>query len=187
LRHRALAHLLALWRKVARGEEQLGPGNTELLLNAFRTIGTLADTEAPDRAAIVEALALRKDYPPTYAALAEVMVAGGREMSGAARALAEEMLERDATDRQLSDSERLLLLRSLVALATRGRLGRGAKRLRERAVGAALDAQARDVEGAEALLEELARSPGLPARLRARVAARLEASAKARASRSEVR
>jgi len=187
LRHRALAHLLALWRKVARGEEQLGPGNTELLLNAFRTIGTLADTEAPDRAAIVEALALRKDYLPTYAALAEVMVAGGKEMSGAARALAEEMLEREATDRQLSDSERLLLLRSLVVLATRGRLGRGAKRLRERVVGAALDAQARDVEGAEALLEELARSPGLPAKLRARVAARLEASAKARASRSEVR
>ena len=114
-------------------------------------------------------------------------MAAGAAMSATARKLADEMLEREATDRQLSDSERLLLLRSLVALATRGRLGRGAKRLRERVVGAALDAQARDVEGAEALLEELARSPGLPAKLRARVAARLEASAKARASRSEVR
>jgi len=187
LRHRALGHLLALWRKVARGEEQLGPGNTELLLNAFRAIGTLADTEGPDRAAIAEALALRKDYLPTYAALAEVIVAGGKEMSGAARALAEEMLEREATDKQLSDSERLLLLRSLVVLATRARLGRGARRLRERVVGAALDAQARDLEGAEPLLEDLARSPGLPARLRARVVSRLEASAKARGGRREGR
>jgi len=185
LRHRALGHILALWRKIARGDEQLGPGNTELLLNALRTIGTLPDTEAADREAIAQALALRKDYLPTYAALVEVVVAAGAAMSATARKLADEMLEREATDRQLTESERLLLLRALVGLATRAKLGRGAGRVRERVVGAVLDAEARDVEGAVGLLGELAAASAIPARLRKRLAARLEANAKAQTHRAQ--
>jgi len=184
LRHRALGHLLSLWRKVASGQEQLGPGNTELLLNALRAIGTLPDTEPSDRQAVVEALCLRKDYLPTYSALVEVVVGAGKGMSETARNLAEEMLQREATDNQLTDSERLLLLRALVVLATRGKLGRGARRLRERVVGAALDAEARDVEGAQELLAEVANSPGIAARLRERVAARLGSSGRAEGQRA---
>lgn len=169
LRQRALGHLVDAWRRIAAGELQLGPGNTELLLGALHAIGTLPGLEPEQRQAIAEAVALRRDYMPAYRVLAQVLIAAGKALSPRAAALAEELLERQATDRQLTASELGIALDALVQLATSDALGRAAARLRERIVAAVADAARRDVEAAPALVARLAASAAIPAKLKKRL------------------
>lgn len=171
LREQALEVLLRTWRAIAEGELQLGPGNTAQLLEAFRAIGTLEDLAPRLRERIADAVALRRDFLPTYRVLAELCVAGGGAMASRAGELAEELLEREMGDQELSESEHAMVLGPLVRLATAGALGRGAGRLRERIVEAAMDAQKRELEAAGDLLEELRGSSRIPKRLKKRLAA----------------
>jgi len=166
---RALDRLLHTWREIAEGRLQLGPGNTELLLQALRDIGTLPSLPPARREAIADAIALRRDYLPSYRALADVAVAAGKAMTKRAVALAEELLEREATDRQLTASERCIILETLAHLATSASLGRAASRLRQRIVRAVLDARNREVDRASTIVEILAQSPAIPARLKKRL------------------
>jgi hypothetical protein len=169
LREQALGHLLAAWRQIASGELQVGPGNTEQLLEALRAIGTLPDIEAGQREAIADALALRKDFLPTYRALAELVVAAGEPMADRAAALADEVLRREAAEDELTPSERGLLLGSLVRLAAAADLGTDAERLRQRIVAAVTDAEKRDLEAAPGLVEELRESPAISDSLKKRL------------------
>ena len=184
LREEALATLLAAWRAIAEGTLQLGPANTEAILDALRALGTLPrrEGEAPaepssidpkHREAIADALALRRDFLPTYRALADLIVAAGDAMAARAAALAEALLRREAGDRTLTESDRVAILLVLVQLATAASLGPGAARLRERIATAVIEADKREARTAHDLLIRLAESPALPDRLRARLAARL--------------
>ncbi|MBM4039845.1 MAG: hypothetical protein FJ290_15165 [Planctomycetes bacterium] len=169
LRQRALDALLRTWRRIAAGELQLGPGNTDLLLGALHAIGTLPDVEARQREAIADAVALRRDYLPTYRVLAEIAIAAGGAMTPRAVALANELLEREATDKHLTGSDHGVLLDALVRLATEAALGRGAGRVRERIVAAVADAAKREVEAAPALVARLADSAAIPQKLKKRL------------------
>ncbi len=169
LRQRALDGLVRAWRRIAAGELQLGPGNTDIILNALHAIGMLPDIEAPQREAIADAVALRRDYLPTYRVLAEIAIAAGDDMAPRAAALAEELLAREATDRHLTGGDHGVLLDALVRLATSAALGRGAGRLRERIVGAVADAARREVEAAPALIARLAESSAIPQNLKKRL------------------
>mgnify|MGYP000642789549 CR=1 FL=1 len=169
LRQQALGCLVGTWRDIAEGKVQLGPGNTELLLGALRDIGTLPDLAPAQRAAVADALALRRDYLPTYRASAEVIVAAGEGMADRAAALAEELLARDATDKQLTATERGIVLEALVRLATSAALGRRARRLRERIAAAVGDAAKREVERAPELVERLRLSPAIPQSIKKRL------------------
>jgi len=173
LREQALATLLATWRGIAEGRLQLGPGNTEALLEAFRALGTLPHIEAKHRETLADALALRRDFLPTYRARADLAVAAGDAMAARAAALAEELLRREAGDRQLTEADRGTVLQVLVQLATAASLGPGAGRLRERITSVVIEADKRELTAARDLLVRLAESPALPDRLRARLAARL--------------
>ena len=173
LRGQALDGLLRAWRRIAAGELQLGPGNTERLLDALHAIGTLPDIGTAHREAIADAVALRRDFEPTHSVLAELCVAAGDAMADRAVALADALLAREANDRQLTDSERVELLAILVRLVAAASLGSHAGRLRERVAGAALDADKREIEGIADLLAQLHGAPGIPAALKTRLAARL--------------
>jgi len=175
VRDGALDRLLDTWRRITEGELQLGPRNTEILLDALRTIGTLDDAEPPQREAIADAVALRRDYLPIYPVLADLVAAAGDAMTDRAAALADELLAREAGDRHLTESDRGLLLDALVRLATRAALGARRARLQELIVAAVLDSDSREFEGALPLLETLHESPALPARLSKRIASRLAA------------
>ncbi|HPD15948.1 MAG TPA: hypothetical protein PLE19_13425 [Planctomycetota bacterium] len=166
---RAVERLIRTWREIADGSLQLGPGNTDLLLQALRDLGTLPDLPLARREAIAEAIALRRDYLPTVRVLADVLVAAGSAMAPRAAALAEELLHREATDRQLTANEHGILLETLVRLATAAALGRAAGRLRERIVGAVVDARNREIERAAALVRTLAQSPAIPQKLKKRL------------------
>ncbi len=166
LRQRALDTLVRTWRRIADGELQLGPGNTDLLLAALHAIGTLAELEPAQREAIANAVALRRDYLPTCCVLADVLIAAGEGMAPRAAALAEELLERGATDKHLTGSDHGVVLDALVRLATSAALGRGAGRLRERIVSAVAEAHKREVERAAGLVARLAESPAIPEKLK---------------------
>jgi len=169
LRQRALDALVRTWRRIAEGELQLGPGNTALLLNALHALGTLGDIAPAQRQAIADAVALRRDYLPTYRVLADILIAAGEAMAARAAALADELLEREATDKHLTASEHGVVLDALVRLATSAALGRGAGRLRERVVGAVAEAHQREVERAADLIARLAASPAIPQKLKKRL------------------
>ncbi|MBM4034315.1 MAG: hypothetical protein FJ291_21430 [Planctomycetes bacterium] len=169
VRQQALGHLVRAWRRIAQGELQLGPGNTDLLLGALHALGTLCDIEPAQREAIADAVALRRDYLPTYRVHAEILIAAGQAAAGRAASLAEELLKREATDRQLTPTEHGILLDALVRLAASDALGRAAGRLRERIVGAVADAFKREVERAADLVARLAESPAIPERLKKRL------------------
>ncbi len=173
LRDQALDALLAAWRQIADGELQLGPGNTELLLNAFRDLGTLPDVGPGRREAIADAVALRRDFLPTYGVLAELCIAAARDMTERAVALATEILDRDASDPTLTEQERATLLGHLVTLASEAELGSHAPSIRQRTVAAVLDADKRDNEHVPDLLVRLHRSPAIPDALRKRLASRV--------------
>ena len=170
LRAKALGCLLDAWRGIAEGELQLGPGNTEHILDALQAIGTLADADPGQRETITAAVALRRDFFPTYRVQAELLVAAGEGMAAQAAAFADEMLALEASERRLTETERVTLLAALVRLATAGALGHRAAQIRERIVTAALDADKRDIEAARPLLAQLQTSPAIPARLKARLA-----------------
>jgi hypothetical protein len=172
LRAQALDRLLRTWRAIAEGSLQLGPANTELLLGALHAIGTLPGLPPGERAAIADAVALRRDYLPTCRVLAELCIAAGRAMASRAAALAEQLLQRDATEKQLTETERGTILATLVRLATTGALGRKAAPIRERVVGAVADAEKRGLARASELLGELAASPAIPERLKKRLGTR---------------
>jgi len=176
VRDQALDCLLRTWRSIADQKLQLGPGNTEQLLNALHAVGTLPDIEPARREVIADAAALRRDFLPTYRVLAELIVAAGDAMAPRAAALARELLRREAADKQLTESEHILILQTLVRLATAAPLGRSANRLRERIVGVVLDADKRELEEARKLLSLLHDSPSIPGRLKSRLAARIAAS-----------
>lgn len=170
LRATALERLLGTWRRIADGELQLGPGNTEELLGALDAIGGLADIEPAQREAIAAAIAQRRDFFPTYRVLADLAVAAGESMAERAAKLAEDILRLEASEEELTPSERGLLLGALVRLATAAALGPDADRLRERIVNAVADAEKRDLEAAPALVAELRDSPAIQARLKKRLA-----------------
>lgn len=168
-RQRALDHLVRTWRRIADGELQLGPGNTELLLNALHDIGTLPDIDQAQREEILAAVALRPDYLPTYCVLADILIAAGEAMAPRAAVLAEALLTREATDRHLTNTDHGLLLDALVRLATSAALGRRAGRLRERIVAAVAEAHNREVGSAASLAARLAESPVIPDKLKKRL------------------
>lgn len=172
LRQAALDHLLDAWRNVADGTLQLGPGNTQQLLDALHAIGSLPDVEAKQRDIIVEAVALRHDFLPTRRVLAELIVAAGDSMAARAAALADSLLRRAAAERELSPSEEAILLGALVRLATAASLGPQGERLRERTVVAVSDAEKRGLEAAPSLLDTLRASPAIPERLKSRLRVR---------------
>ena len=181
LRERALERLLRAWRDIAAGTLQLGPGNTELLLSALHTLGTLADIDPGQREAIADAVALRRDYLPAYRVLAELVVAAGGAMAGRAAALADELLERVSKDKQLAEGEQAIVLETLVRLATSAALGRGTGELRERVADAVIEADRRELACAADQLARLHDSPAIPARVRRRLADRLAARGGAQA------
>ena len=176
LRQQALDALLDTWRQIAGGDLQLGPGNTERLLHAFRGLGTLANIADGQREAIADAVALRRDFPPVYRVLAALCVSAGAAMTDRAVALANELLRRDADDKALTDQERARLLDDLATLVTEADLGGQADRLRRRAVGAVLDADKRDNEHVEHVLRRLAGADAIPADLRKRLATRIQSA-----------
>ncbi|MFW6108351.1 MAG: hypothetical protein ACOC8D_00915, partial [bacterium] len=173
LRQQALDALLATWDQIAEGELQLGPGNTERLLEALRDLGTQADVAPEQRDAIAEAVGRRRDFLPSYGVLARLCVAAGPAMRDRAVALASELLDRDATDPALTEQERATLLEHLATVVTEADLGDQARTLRERAVGALLDADKRDNEHVADTLARLHDAAVIPAPLRKRLAARL--------------
>jgi hypothetical protein len=172
LREHALDALMQTWRKLATGEVQLGPGNTDRLLKALEAIGTLPELTPGLRETIDDAIVLRSDFLPTVRARAELLVVAGQALADRAAALAGELLKRLATDRHLTETERALLLETLVRLATAAELGGGADRLRERIVGVVLDAGKRELEAAPDLLGLLHESPAIPTTLKDRIASR---------------
>jgi hypothetical protein len=169
LRATALDHLLSAWRRIAQGDLQLGPGNTEQLLEALHALGTLPDIAPAQREAIADAVALRRDFLRIYRVLADLVVAAGDAMADRAAALAEELLRRETTGRELTASGHALLLGALVRLATGASLGPRADRLRERVAGVVVDAAKRGVEAAAALQAQLRESPAIPDRLKKRL------------------
>jgi len=172
LRQQALDALLHTWRRIADGDLQLGPGNTERLLDALHAIGTRDDMGDEAREAIAEAVALRGDFLPTCRVLAELCVAAGGALAPRAARLADELLEREASARQLTEDERATLLGALVRLATAAELGPEAGRLRERIVGAVVDADKRELEAASDLIAQLHDAPAISAELKKRLATR---------------
>jgi len=172
LRQQALDALLHTWRRIADGDLQLGPGNTERLLDALHAIGTRDDMGDEAREAIAEAVALRGDFMPTCRVLAELCVAAGGALAPRAARLADELLEREASARQLTEDERATLLGALVRLATAAELGPEAGRLRERIVGAVVDADKRELEAASDLIAQLHDAPAISAELKKRLATR---------------
>jgi hypothetical protein len=173
LREHALDTLMQTWRKLAANEVQLGPGNTDRLLKALQAIGTLPGLEPGLRETIDDAIVLRSDFLPTVRARAELLVVAGQAMADRAGALAGALLTRLATDRQLTETERALILETLVRLATGAELGDGAGRLRERIVGVVLDAGKRELEAAPDLLGLLHESAAIPTALKDRIASRI--------------
>jgi len=176
LRTQALDSLLHAWRGIANGDLQLGPGNTERLLDALRAIGTQDCADADERATIADAVALRRDFMPVYRVLADLCVGGGETMADRAVALADALLEREANDRHLTDSERVEHLAILAHLVAHAALGTHAQRLHQRTIGTVLDADKREVEGIDDIIRQLHGAPGIPAALKKRLAARITAA-----------
>jgi len=170
LRERALDALVQTWARLASGEIQLGPGNTDRLLKALEAIGILPDLTPRLRERVDNAILLREDYLPTVRVRAELLVAAGQDLSDRAAVLADTLLKRLVSDRQLTETERALILGTLVRLATGADLGPPADRLRERVVRITLDAGRRGLEAVPNLLAHLHDSPAITPELKKRIA-----------------